>query len=99
MCGRVNGPRNMISKRAAPGPCGAKDAAGTYIEAEEGKKKNNVSENWTELVKILSRGCVEATRAKRSNYRLHSRYTFSKGGLPSGHEVPKSLFNGYRIVS
>jgi len=45
MCGCVNG-QNVISKSAPT----AKDAAG---HTEAVKKKNNVSENWTKLVKIL----------------------------------------------
>lgn len=69
----------------------AKDAAG-------GEKKNNVSENWTELVKILS-GCVEATQAKRSNYRFHSRYTFSKRVSPPGIKFRNLFLMVYRVVS
>jgi len=64
-----------VSKSAST----VKDAAG-HTEAEKKKqclwKLDEISEN--------SCGCVEAIRAKRSNYRFHSRYTFSEGASPPG---------------
>lgn len=46
MCGCVNA-QNVISRSADP-VCGQRRRGRT-----EAEKKNNVSENWTELVKIL----------------------------------------------
>ena len=56
----------------------AKDAAGTSRQRKKQClwKLDGISEN--------SRDCMEATRTKRSNYRFHSRYTFSEGVSPPG---------------
>lgn len=78
----ICGPRSM-----------AKDAAGT----PRWRKKNNVSENWTELVKSL----VVVWKLPGLRVQLPVPFTLYlfEGSLPSGHKVPKSLFNGYRVVS
>lgn len=67
------------------------------IEAGGGGKKTNVSENWTELVKILMLECIGACPS-RDPITAGSIHVYLFGGLPSGHKVPKSLFNDYRVV-